>query len=75
VLDQRGGLVALLLRRLIRSRITGTSSTDLPAVGSSNIQHVRLERHHDRDLSFALVAVRQRRGERVALAASATSSR
>ena len=43
----------------MRSRITGTSSTLMPAVGSSNMKTSRLERHQDRHFELALVAVRQ----------------
>ncbi len=50
----------------MRSSTTGTSSTLMPAVGSSNMKNVGLQRHHHRDFELALVAMRQRRGERVA---------
>jgi len=46
----------------MRSRITGTSSTLIPAVGSSNMKTGGLEREQDGDLQLALVAVVQRRG-------------
>ena len=40
--------------------MTGTSSTLMPAVGSSNMKNSRLEREQDRDFELALIAVRQR---------------
>ena len=45
----------------IRSRITGASAAFMPAVGSSNMKTLRLQRHQQRHLELALVAVRQAR--------------
>jgi hypothetical protein len=48
----------------ISSRITGTSSTLMPAVGSSNMKISGSSARRDRDLELPLVAVRELRRER-----------